>query len=306
MQGYISIYQLFFRMAFALAMASVILPAALAGQSRDARLENRLRRVESSAAKHEAEINRLKRQHNEQRAESQRALETLTADLIAANERLTTANSELQLQIESVRLGTEQSSSDSAGAIQTAKIITGIGLAAVALLGGLGFLLLKRRFSAGTEKITETIRKTIESLAEDAVKLDTKLVELLERQMSPPSGVVADNDHLANEPDHSLALRIADEINRIEKNLAAMDPAMRGHKQLSAAVRRMKDIFMANGYELVEMLNRKYDDGMKVIANFKPDDSLQSEEQIITRIIKPQVNFNGKMIQAAQIEVSQG
>ena len=44
---------------------------------------------------------------------------------------------------------------------------------------------------------------------------------------------------------------------------------------------------------------------MKVVANFVSDENLKDGEQIITGIIKPQVNYNGKMIQAAQITVSQ-
>jgi hypothetical protein len=54
------------------------------------------------------------------------------------------------------------------------------------------------------------------------------------------------------------------------------------------------------------MLNKPYDQGMKVSANFRPDESLKAGEQIITRIIKPQVNYNDIMIQAAQVEVSVG
>jgi len=45
---------------------------------------------------------------------------------------------------------------------------------------------------------------------------------------------------------------------------------------------------------------------MKVSANFRPDENLKQGEQVITRIIKPQVNFKGVMIQAAQVEVSVG
>ena len=44
---------------------------------------------------------------------------------------------------------------------------------------------------------------------------------------------------------------------------------------------------------------------MKVIANFIPDETLPEGSQIITGIIKPQINYNGQMIQAAQITVSQ-
>ena len=45
---------------------------------------------------------------------------------------------------------------------------------------------------------------------------------------------------------------------------------------------------------------------MKSVASFVTDENLKKGDQIITRIIKPQVNFNGKMVQSAQIEVSIG
>ncbi len=45
---------------------------------------------------------------------------------------------------------------------------------------------------------------------------------------------------------------------------------------------------------------------MKLSAKFKPDPSLKNGEKIITRIIKPMVNFNKITIQEAQVEVSVG
>ena len=77
-------------------------------------------------------------------------------------------------------------------------------------------------------------------------------------------------------------------------------------KQLEFAVERIQDSFKENGYEMVELLNIPYDQKMKVSAKFKPDNTIKRGEQIITRIIKPQVNFNNVIIQEAQVEVSVG
>ena len=68
---------------------------------------------------------------------------------------------------------------------------------------------------------------------------------------------------------------------------------------------KMKDNLIASGYELVDMLGKTYSDGMKVTANFVEDEELKEGEQIITSIIKPQINYRGVMIQSAQITVSQ-
>ena len=85
-----------------------------------------------------------------------------------------------------------------------------------------------------------------------------------------------------------------------------MDEKTKGLKQLNSSVKRIQDNFASNGYELVDMLGKEYKEGMKVTANFVPSEDLETGKQIITRIIKPQVNFEGAMIQAAQIEVSVG
>ena len=125
-------------------------------------------------------------------------------------------------------------------------------------------------------------------------------MEIAEKQLS-----VTPIKKEENEMDHSLALKVADEIVKIETNLSRMDTKIKGHKQLSKAVERIKNNFYANGYEIVDMLGKKYAHGMKAAVTFITDETLKEGEQIITKIIKPQINYKGEMIQAAQIEVSQ-
>ena len=149
-------------------------------------------------------------------------------------------------------------------------------------------------------KAQEGLQKAQTSLQEESIKLDSKLVELIETQIN-----AVPQETGSKEPDHSLALKVADEIVRMEMNLSRMDSSVKGHKQLSKAVGRIKDNFKANGYEIVDMLGKPYNEGMKVVANFVADESLDEGKQIITGITKPQINYNGKMIQAAQITVSQ-
>lgn len=167
------------------------------------------------------------------------------------------------------------------------------------------FLLLRRKIQNSGSKLTNEIEETRKKLEEEGIKLDNKLLELLEKQLTVSQAQNQINQK-ETETDHSLALKVADEIVRIQKNLSKMDDSVKGIKQLSASVERIRSNFEANGYEIVDMLNKPYNDGMKVQANFRPDDTLEEGVQIITRIIKPQVNYGGVMIQSAQIEVSQG
>jgi outer membrane murein-binding lipoprotein Lpp len=186
-----------------------------------------------------------------------------------------------------------------------------IAILSVVVLTLIIFFFLRKKISNDKTEIGNQISETKKSLEEEGIKLDNKLASLLESQLKLMSAERSATNITASstskeEVDHSLALKVADEIIRIQKNIMNMDQETKGLKQLAASVKRIQENFESNGYELVDMLNKPYDAGMKVVANFRPDESLKPGEQIITRIIKPQVNFKGVMIQSAQIEVSQG
>lgn len=102
-----------------------------------------------------------------------------------------------------------------------------------------------------------------------------------------------------------LVTALADRLTFMEVTLSRMDSKIKGHKQLVKMISQIKDNLLVNGYEIVDMLGKKYDSGMKVIANFVEDETLPSGSQIITAVSKPQINLNGIMIQSAQITVSQ-
>ena len=170
-----------------------------------------------------------------------------------------------------------------------------------------GSYLLAKRIKSGDTSIDE-VRKAQEALGvaqkkmqEESIKLDNQMLAIVQKQLeSKPTTSVG-----TAVPDHSLALKVADEIVRIELNMSRMDSSIKGYKQLTKAVERIKDNFNANGYEIVDMLGKPYNEGMKVTANFVADEDLEEGKQIITGITKPQINYNGQMIQAAQITVSQ-
>lgn len=157
-----------------------------------------------------------------------------------------------------------------------------------------------RKAQSSLEEAQDRIRKAQEKMQEESIQLDNKLIEILGNQ--PVSTPQTTHD---GGVDHSLTLKVADEIARIELNMSRMDSSVRGYKQLAKAVERIKDNFKANGYEIVDMLGKPYNEGMKVTANFVVDESVEEGKRIITGITKPQVNYNGQMIQAAQITVSQ-
>lgn len=187
------------------------------------------------------------------------------------------------------------------------------GIVLVVLLvcgfGCLAYYLIKRVKKGSSSiddvrKAQETLTAAQTKMQEESIKLDNKLLEIAEKQIQVEQATTNAAEP-SQEIDHSLVKKVADEIVRIKVNLSRMDSSIKGHKQLSKAVERMEDNFKANGYEIIDMLGQPYNEGMKVIANFIVDENLPEGQQIITGVTKPAITYNGKMIQAAEITVSQ-
>lgn len=157
---------------------------------------------------------------------------------------------------------------------------------------------LAKRIKSGNSTIGD-VRKAQDALQvaqtkmqEESVKLDNQLLAIVQKQLdaSVPSA-----SKTTGEPDHSLVVKLADEIARIETNLSKMDKSVRGYKQLVQAKDRMINNVRANGYEIISLLGQEYNDGMQFPARFVPDESLPEGKRIITGMTKMQVNYNGKM-----------
>lgn len=273
-----------------------------------------------------AEINALKAQQARLKNElnvlssNSNQMETKLVEMQMANERLTSKADSLQARCDELTSNqktdkseltksiglTNQSVQDTDKVLRSRSLWCIGGLVVLLLAIVAAIIIFMRKFRTGNALIDE-VRKAQEALQtaqtkvqEEAVKFDNQLLEIIQKQLDAFAAPAS-----KSEPDHSLALKVADEIARIELNMSRMDSSVRGYKQLVKAVERIKDNFRANGYEIVDMLGKPYNEGMKVIANFVIDEDLDEGKQIITGITKPQVNYDGVMIQAAQITVSQ-
>lgn len=273
--------------------------------------------LKRSMTEHDRQISSLKKEN----AEQEKAIDYLSAkQKIDANcidslkleiVKLTAKNDSLEESLTVAKKQIDDNAKVSDAKISdrtTAGIIVGGVLLVVALLV---YLILYRRINNKTSSIEsikdvqDKLQKAQTALQEESLKLDGKMVELLDKQLDVSKQQVSKSLTEEQKPDHSLALKVADEIVRIKTNLMRMDANVKGHKQLSKAVERIEANFLANGYEIVDMLGKPYYEGMKVAASFVEDETLPKGTQKITRVIKPQINYNNVMIQAAQIEVSQ-
>ncbi len=256
-------------------------------------------------------------------------IKALQVDNSTLNKKIKSLETEIttnKLSLDSLRIQTEQKSKElelkiSSTENKTNQKITAvdeslgnnshygiIGVLSAILLSGLLYWLLNKRQKTDKTNFIEQLGKTKSSIEESLVKEFEKQTDLMDAQLQLLIKQQNQTIHKPNvEPDHSLALKLASEINLIERNISLMDSKTKGLKQIQASVGKLKDNLSANGYEIPELLGKQFHQGMKVIVTSSiPDENLEKGSEIISKVLIPQVNYNNKMIQSAQIEVSVG
>lgn len=229
--------------------------------------------------------------------------------LITANKNaIEKTTSELGSKISNAETNANQKISNVDESLSKTSLYGIIGVLSTLLLSGLLYVVLSKRQRTDKTDFIDQLSKTKSSIEESLVKEFEKQTEFMDTQLHLLEKKRTELPNILNsETDHSLALKVASEINLIERNIRLMDPKTKGLKQLQASVGKMKDNLAANGYEMPELLGKQFHQGMKVIVTTSiPDENLEKGIELITKVLIPQVNFNDRMIQTAQIEVSVG
>ena len=183
-----------------------------------------------------------------------------------------------------------------------------IGVLSAILLSAFIYWILNKKQLSNKSDFVDQLNKTKSSIEESLINefgkqtllMDTQLHLIEQQKNSIPNT-------LNIEPDHSLALKLANQINVMENNLNRMDQDVKGLKTLRRSISTLKDNLIANGYEMPELLGKPFNDKMKIIVTSTiPDENFEKDAEVITKVLIPQVNYNDKMIQTAQIETSKG
>ena len=212
-----------------------------------------------------------------------------------------TAN-ELGIKIQQTETSSKNSISILDKDVNTNRLYWIIGTLITLLLGGIVYWLLGKRIASSQTDVESQIRSTKKTLEEESLKLDAQLLDIINSQLKIKETEPAKTE--SGEKDHSLVLKVADEVTRILMNLEVMDKEIKGYKQLKKYSESILDNLKAYGYEIPQLIGMNYNSGMNMVATLEFDESIESGKQIIKRIIKPQVNFEGKMIQAAKVTVA--
>lgn len=282
----------------------------LAQQQKIVALEQAVQNAEQKNAAFTEKLNKLQRQiqtiekgnitTNEAINQQQQRIDSLGKVVTINSTNIKATADTLGIKIQSTNVSVLKNAND-----LEKNTIWGIVIIVITLIVSLvvAYLLHKKGQKMSDDKIIK-LKSQADDLNEKIVKQFAAEAEELKNIGDAIKSSAGSNGN-TNEPDHSLVKTIADRITFMEMTLYKMDSSVRGHKQLSKSIAQMKDNLLANGYEIVDMLGKEYDEGMKVTANFIEDESLAAGKQIITGIIKPQINYKGVMIQSAQITVSQ-
>lgn len=98
-------------------------------------------------------------------------------------------------------------------------------------------------------------------------------------------------------------MAIINDLVRMQQNLDFMDESIKGVTQLK---NRMKSVFTtlrSNQYEVPDLIGRSYHEGDNMTATFELNEAMPAGTNRIKRVIRPQISFQGRMIQAAEVVV---
>ena len=253
----------------------------------------------------QTELKNQKNDFSRQQSEMNKKINALRSDIAKEQKSLTALSDSLGIQIANTQINAEQKIYNVQQTVSKNTLYWVIAVLTIALLSFVLFWFLHRKQKLDKTDLIAQLSQTKSSIEESLVKEFDKQTELMDTQME---FIAQQKENTSNnEPDHSLALKVASEINTIERNINLMNPETRGLKQLFRSMEKLKDNLSANGYEIPPLLGKKFHQGMKVIVvNSIPNENLEKDSEIITKVLIPQVNHNGIMIQTAQIEVSIG
>ena len=250
----------------------------------------------------------------EQDEQHQLQIKTLNDDLKILETKLQDsikAHTQTVEELNQLNKSTAETTATINDSIATRTIIVLIGLLLALGLIATSYLLLRKKQAKSTEDLSsqvklalDNVRQTEENIVKSDIQLADRLHEVLIqlKEQAKVTPVVQQNSEL----DHSLPLKLADEIHRMRKRLAALPEDTKGLKPLSKSLERVEDELSEQGYEIIDHTGMEFSENLSIQSRFIPSDELEQGQSIISKVVTPQVNFKGVLIRMADVEVSVG
>lgn len=250
----------------------------------------------------------------EQDEQHQLQIKTLNDDLKILETKLQDsikAHTQTVEELNQLNKSTAETTATINDSIATRTIAALIGLFLALALIATSYFLLRKKQAKSTEDLSsqvklalDNVRQTEENIVKSDIQLADRLHEVLIqlKEQAKVTPVVQQN----NEPDHSLPLKLADEIHRMRKRILALPEDTKGLKPLSKSLERLEDELSEQGYEIIDHTGMEFSENLSIQSRFIPSDELEQGQSIISKVVTPQVNFKGVLIRMADVEVSVG
>lgn len=234
-------------------------------------------------------------------------IDSLRVVISSNGERIENTASSLKTDIDNTRTSLAENAKHLLSDINAKSFIAGIiGLIAIIFVS-LFFLYHKKISRKGDEAIKgfderlSVIKREQEQLEDGMTNSHSKLLSVIENQLSLLASKTDSNQ--SEEPDHSLAIAVANEMARIQQNLNHMDSSVKGVSQLKNRAKAIMTTLNSKQYDIPELLGRTYHEEENMIVTMEYNEDLQEGNNRIKRVIKPQVSYAGKIIQHAEVVV---
>lgn len=233
-----------------------------------------------------------------------RSIDSLRKDISKVNEQMKQTSSDMKKDISDTNDNINYKEKAMMSAINTKSVYAGlIGLLAL-VLSVVIFIIYRRRVNQSTLDLNNidsqitSLKNEQHRLEENIIASNDKLISAIEKQ-----AVVVKTEDEIKDQDHSLALAVANELTRIQQDLNFMDPTVKGVSQLKNRAKAIMTTLNSKQYEIPDLLGKVYNEGDNIIATMELNEDMKEGTNRIKRVIRPQVSYKGKLIQAAEVFV---
>lgn len=233
-----------------------------------------------------------------------RSIDSLRKDISKVKEQMKQTSSDMKKDISDTNDNINYKEKALMSAINTKSVYAGlIGLLAL-VLSVVIFIKHRRKVIQNTLELNSidsqitSLKNEQHRLEENIIASNDKLISAIEKQ-----AVVVKTEDEIKDQDHSLALAVANELTRIQQNLNFMDPTVKGVSQLKNRAKAIMTTLNSKQYDIPDLLGKVYNEGDNIIATMELNEDMKEGTNRIKRVIKPQVSYKGKLIQAAEVFV---
>lgn len=275
------------------------------------RVDKGLSVVERNQKASSDSIQSLKKQLSDANAAS-KVLNQRLHELQSEVSSLKSQNGKVEESLVSLSNTTEQKNQTLSESLSKLSKVSIAAMVLTLILLGAVYWHLRRRYEGGERVLTGQIDmalKAVKHSEEKIAKADTALADSLFEVLSKiklASSAAAPSGPAATPVDHNLPLKLADEIHRMRKRLSSLPSDTKGLTPLHKSLERLETEIADLGYEIIDLTGKPYSENLSVKARFVPSDDMAPDQKMISKVVTPQVNYQGVMIRMADIEVNIG